>query len=238
MTTRAPLIDMVGVTKHHAAALPLRLMRFQIARGERWTLSGFDAAAAETFVHLVTGAALPDEGDVRVQGSSTRDIATDTQWLASLDRFGLVTTRAVLLETQTVAANLALPLTLSIDPIPADVRERIDNLAADVGLTAERLAVPASALTAAERVRVHLARALAVDPVVLLLEHPTAGLSPGDSDAIGRALRHAADAHELGWIAFSDDARFARAAGGTRLQLRAAEGELVSPGFWRRLRWR
>lgn len=235
MTAPAPLIDMVGVTKRYAAGSPLRLARFRIARGERWTLSGFDAAAAETFVRLVTGASLPDEGDVRVEGSSTRDIATDTEWLASLDRFGIVTARAVLLEGQTVAANLALPLTLAIDPVPAGVRARIEALAGDVGLAAERLAAPASALTAAERVRVHLARALAVDPLVLLLEHPTAGLESPDSTALGRTLRRVADARELGWIAFSNDDRFARAAGGVRLRLRGGDGELAGPGFWQRL---
>ena len=49
-------------------------------------------------MHLVTGAAVPDEGAVVVAGRDTRDIATDTEWLASLDRFGIVTDRAVLLD--------------------------------------------------------------------------------------------------------------------------------------------
>ena len=61
------------------------------------------------FVHLVTGASVPDEGAVKVAGRDTRDIATDTEWLTSLDRFGIVTHRAVLLDGMSVAANLALP---------------------------------------------------------------------------------------------------------------------------------
>jgi ABC-type transporter Mla maintaining outer membrane lipid asymmetry ATPase subunit MlaF len=235
MTGDAPLIEITGVTKRYGVGEPLRLTRLQVARGDRWTLSGFDAGAAETFVHLVTGAALPDEGDVRVAGGSTRDIATDTEWLASLDRFGIVTARAILLDGQSVAANLALPLTLSIDPIPDDVRDRIDALAADVGLAPDRLAAPASAVTAAERVRLHLARALAVDPLILLLEHPAVALDPADQAALGRTLRQVADARGLGWIAFSDDEPFARAAGGTRVRLRPEDGELVGQSFWRRL---
>ena len=85
------------------------------------------------FVHLVTGAALPDEGHVRVAGRDTREIATDTEWLKSLDRFGIVTHRAVLLDGLSVAANLALPLTVSIDPMPDDVRMRVERLANDIG---------------------------------------------------------------------------------------------------------
>ena len=55
------------------------------------TLSGLDAHAAEMFMHLITGASVPDEGAVVVAGHDTRTIATDTEWLASLDRFGIVT---------------------------------------------------------------------------------------------------------------------------------------------------
>ncbi len=110
-----------------------------MGRSDRLALSGFDAAPPRLFVHLVTGAALPDEGDVSVDGHNTRDIATDTEWLASLDRFGIVTERAVLIDALPIAANLALPLTLAIDPMPEDVRASVEALAARVGLRAERL---------------------------------------------------------------------------------------------------
>src|SRR5436853_5521753 len=98
MTTPAPALDMAGVVKRYQGLRPLRIRKLLVAPPDRLVLSGFDAAAAEVFVHLVTGATLPDEGDVRVDGRSTRDIATDTEWLASLDRFGIVTDRAVLIE--------------------------------------------------------------------------------------------------------------------------------------------
>jgi ABC-type lipoprotein export system ATPase subunit len=231
---RTPLLEIVGLEKSLQGLPPLRIGHLAVAAGDRYVLGGFDAALAETFVHLVTGALLPDAGEIRVAGRNTRDIATDTEWLASLDRFGIVTERAVLLEAMTAAANLALPLTLAIDPMPADILARVHELAAHAGLAAGRLTTAASALSPEERVRVHLGRALAVHPQVLLLEHPTSRLDPRAAEALGVTIRQVAESDNLAWLALTNDEAFARAAGGTRLRLKASTGQLAKEGFWKR----
>jgi simple sugar transport system ATP-binding protein len=229
------VIEFTDVTKTYHALRPLRIAKLTIARGDTMAIGGLDAGAAELFVNLITGAALPDTGDVRVAGRSTRDIATDTEWLASLDRFGIVTERAVLLEGLSLAANLALPFTLSIDPLDEAIKPRIAALASEVQLDAARLAAPAGELSAEERVRAHLARALGPGPELLLLEHPTARLDANAADAVGQTLRQVAASRRLGWVALSEDDRFARAAGGRRLRLEAATGKVTEDRFWRRL---
>src|SRR5262245_43299532 len=162
--------------------------------------------AAEMFVYLVTGAALPDEGEVVIGGRNTRAIETDTEWLASLDRFGIVTHRAVLLESTSVASNLALPLTVAIDPMSSETRARVEADAADVGLPPERLDGPAHALTSSERLRLHLARALAVGPELLMLEHPTGTLqNPEESASFGETLKTLSAKRGFGFIALSED---------------------------------
>ena len=112
---------------------------------------------------------------MRLAGSPHADVATDTEWLASLDRFGIVTERAVLLDGMTLAANLALPLTLEIDPIPADV---LGSIGWRSWSDSTRRARPDGdeRSSPSDRMRLHLARALAVGPQALLLEHPTASL--------------------------------------------------------------
>jgi len=231
----APLIDIAGLVKHYPGQRPLRIARFTLGRLDRIVLSGLDAGGAEGFVLLVTGASVPDAGDVVVAGRSTRDIATDAEWLRSLDRFGLVTARAVLIEKLPTAANMALPLTLAIDPVSDDVRRRIEALAEEVELPRPRLDAPAGALTAPERVRVHLARALATDPQVLLLERPAEGLDAASADALGRTVRRVAEARGLAWIALSDHRGFARASGGARRRVHPETGALVRDwAFWRR----
>ena len=228
------MIEFSEVSKRNPGREPLRITRLAVARGEGLSIAGLDAGAAELFVNLVTGAAVPDSGEVRIAGRSTRDIATDTEWLASLDQFGIVTERAVLLESMSLAANVALPFTLAIDPLSDEVAATVAGLAAEVGIPRDRLASPVQALSPDERLRVHLARALGPGPELLLLEHPTARLDAAAAVAFGTTLKAVASARRLGWLALSEDDRFARASGGRRLRLEPG-GRLREESRWRRL---
>ena len=167
--TGTPLIELRGVVKAYQALRPLRIAELVMSSSDRLALSGLDAGAAEMFVHLVTGASVPDEGSVKVAGRDTREIATDTEWLTSLDRFGIVTSRAVLIDKLAVASNLALPITLEIEPMSPGTRAEVTLLADAAGLARDRLDAPVSALTPAERMRLHLARAMAMRPELVLL---------------------------------------------------------------------
>ena len=232
----SPLIEIDGITKHYGGLRPLRLRRLRVAAGDRLALTGLDAPAAETLVHLITGASVPDTGAVKVGGRDTRDIATDTEWLSSLDRFGIVTGRAVLLDALPIAANLALPMTLSIDPMSAATRAEVERLARSVQLTADRLDQLASTLTADELVRVHVARALATTPDLLLLEHPTAAVDdPAAREALGRMLAGIADAGGPGWLALTEDDAFVRGSRSKAARLTPATGELGEGGWWKKL---
>ena len=232
MTT--PLVQFTGVVKSYGGSTPLRIESLSLQAGDRCILTGLDAMAAEMFMHVLTGAALPEAGRIDVFGRSTHDISTDTEWLDSLDRFGLVSNRAVLLDQSTVAQNLALPLTLSIDPMADDIRAAVVAMAREVALAPERLDAPAASLTPAERVRVHLARALATSPAVLLLEHPTA-TAPEDGAAFGAKLREVSASRQLTWLAISDDPAFHRASGGQVLAIDTASGAArARGGFWQR----
>lgn len=223
-----PLIEIARLRKNFGGLRPLRVNALRVAAGERLTLQGLDAEAAEMLVLLVTGASVPDEGEVRVAGRDTRAIATDTDWLVSLDVFGMVTSRAVLLDSLPLESNLALPLTLSIDPVAPEVRVAVAALAEEAGLAAAALTQPVAALTEADRVRVHLARALALNPQVLLLEHPTARLTPAESTAFGRHLARIGERRALAWLALTEDDAFAAAAGGTRCRLAPGSGDVTA----------
>jgi ABC-type lipoprotein export system ATPase subunit len=232
-----PLIAIVDLEKASPGLPTIRLRRLIVRPGDRYTIQGLDAGAAEGLVHLITGAALPDRGEVRVGGQRTEDVGTDMAWLASLDRFGIVTERAVLLDGFSIAGNLALPITVEVDPIAEDVRRRVDALARAVGLDVAGLDRPAANLAPLERVRVHLARALATDPQTLLLEQPTATLDSVASRAFGESLRRVADERHLAWIAFTNDEVFADAAGGRRGRINLDTGEWTEAAtpFWRRV---
>jgi ABC-type transporter Mla maintaining outer membrane lipid asymmetry ATPase subunit MlaF len=208
---------------------PLRVNDLSIAVGERVALSGLDAGAAEVLVNLVTGASLPDEGEVLVLGRSTASISDGEAWLEWLDRFGIVSPRAVLLDAATLLQNLAMPITLEIEPVAPDVASRVVQLARDVGIEERWLERPIAALDGAIRIRAHLARAVALDPALLILEHPTAGLAPGEGKAFGEVVASVAGARTLATLIISEDEAFSTAAATRRLALEGATGNLKPP---------
>jgi ABC-type lipoprotein export system ATPase subunit len=226
-------LELSGIRKQYAGLRPLRLQSLQVTEGERLAISGLDAAAAEVLVNLVTGAAVPDEGTVRTFGRSTAEIADGDAWLAMLDQFGIVSPRAVLLEEATVEQNLAMPFTLQIDPVPPDIAARVRALGTECGLDAARLPSQAGSLNGLDRARLHLARAAALDPRLLLLEHPTADVPDDDRRAFGRSVAAVAEARRIAAVAITMDLDFAEAFAHRSLALELATGTLKE---WRRKR--
>jgi ABC-type transporter Mla maintaining outer membrane lipid asymmetry ATPase subunit MlaF len=229
-----PVLELTGITKQYGALRPLRIERLTVAPGARVALVGLDQPAAEIFINLVTGATLPDAGRVRVFGRSTSDITDSGDWLTTLDRFGIVSDRAALLDAMTVVQNLALPFSLEIEPPQAGVRDQAIALAREVGLSDGVHDVCAGDLDALGRIRVRLARALALNPAVLLLDHPTATLSKDAGPAFGRAVRLIVERRGLVAISLTMDKTFAAAAGRV-LTLDPASGRLNEASWFRRL---
>ncbi len=222
-----PVLEIRNIRKHYQSLRPLRLSGLSVADGERVALSGLDAGAAELLVNLVTGASLPEEGEIRVFGRSTAAIADGDEWIASLDRFGIVSDRAVLLEGSTLEQNLAMPFTLAIDAIPPEVAAQVAAVAGQCGIPASALPQVCGELPAPLRMRAHLARAVALAPALLLLEHPTAKMPEGDRRAFAADVVRVTEARRLAAVIMTNDEAFARAVAPRHLRLNAATGELV-----------
>jgi ABC-type transporter Mla maintaining outer membrane lipid asymmetry ATPase subunit MlaF len=184
---------------------------------------------AETLTNLLTGAILPDAGEVSVFGRPTRAIQGSVDWLAHVDRFGIVSERAVLLEALTVIQNLALPYTLDIEPPPDDIRRRAENLAGEVELSASTWDVPVARVHDGLRVRIRLARALALDPQVVLLEHPSAGLMDQATRQLGVTVRNVAARRGSAIVALTSDRDAASAFASRVLVLEPSTGRLRAP---------
>lgn len=227
------------MSKNYGALRPLRVEQLTVASGDRIAIVGFDQPAAEVFISLVMGATLPDTGSVEAFGKPTSDIADSKEWLASLDRFGVVSDRAPLLEALSVVQNLSLPFSLEIEPPPADVRSRAEALAREVGLDDARFEQQVGTLTPAEKLRVRVGRAIALDPALVLLEHPSAALGAGDRGALARDIHKVLAARHLTSITLTMDREFAAASPATTLTLDPATGRLSSSAasrfkFWSR----
>ena len=225
------ILRLTGIRKQYGGLRPLRVQSLTIEPGEQVAVSGFDAGAAEVLVNLVTGASLPDEGTVEVCGRATHAISDGDAWLAWLDRFGIVTPRAVLLDAASLRQNLAIPLTLEIEPIPPAIAAQVEELADAVGLDRATLDRPIAGLDAALRARAHLARAIALKPALLIMEHPTVGFTPGQARPFGETVARITASRSLATLIISEDAELSAVAD-RRLALHAATGELRAPK-WR-----
>ena len=235
MTIAPPLLDVRDLVKDHQALRPLRIKNLSVASGDVLAVSGLDAAAAETFVHLVTGATLPDSGDVVLFGHNTRAITDGDAWLKSLDGVGMVTSRGIVIEMFTVLQNIAMSFTLEVDPIDPAVLPEATALARDVGFGDSTLDLPAGRTSPDAHMRIHLARALALGPRLLIAEHPSALLARNSVAAFGEDLSRLARSRGLGLLALTADDALAKSLGGQRLELNAATGELKQTGLLRRI---
>ncbi len=220
------VLRLESVVKNYGALRPLRIEHLSVEPGERVAIRGIDAHGAEVFVNLVTGATLPDTGAVHLFGRSTASISDSDDWLTTVDRFGIVSERAVLLDPLTVVQNLAMPFSLDIEPPPPEIRARVVELARAVGLADEVLDRPIAELTLAGRAHVRLGRALAFDPAVLLLEHPTASLTPEQARAFAGDVVRVTASRGIAVVAISSDEAFAAAVAARLLLLDAASGRL------------
>ena len=234
-----PLLELTNTVKDYRGLRPLRIERLEVVPSESIAIVGLDEPMAEVFVNLVTGGALPDAGEVRIFGRLSSSISDSSEWLSVVDRFGIVSHRAVLLEAFTLLQNVAVPFTLDLEAIPADVESRVVKLVREVGLPDAAWNSAVATLDAASQLRVRLARALALGPEVLLLEHPTAAVDRQQVGPLGEHIRAVARQRGAAVVALTGDTAFASAVATRVLTLDASTGRLVDRrGFFSRLRHR
>ncbi len=222
-----PVIHISGISKNYSGLRPLRIQELLVEKGERVAISGFDAAAAELLVNLITGASLPDQGTIHTFGRATSEITDGDTWIASLDRFGIVSPRAVMLEGSTLQSNLALPFTLDIDPVSPSVLPKVVALARECGIAREDLLKRVGELPAHVRVRAHLARAVALNPELLLVEHPTVDVIEGEKVRLAQDIATVVHGRGATALVVTTDVEFAEAVAHRSLALQPATGAMV-----------
>lgn len=228
------LVQLRKVTKDYRSLRPLRVESLDLHDGQTLALCGFDRMTAEILVDLITAAIVPDSGEVTVFGQLTTAIADREAWLQTLDQFGLLTERAVLVEQFTVEQNLTIPYSLSVENLSPDLRARVAALAEEVGFTRSDLSRQSGVLPPSGRLRLRLGRALAMNPKVLLAEHPNATLAPEDATRFGADLKRIVNGRGIAALVLTADQDFARAAADEVRVLHPATGTLKSSSGWRR----
>lgn len=231
-----PVLELSDVSKDYHGLRPLRIENLSVAPGGQVALIGFDAPAAEVFVNLVTGATLPDRGTIRLLGRATADISDADDWLRVVDRVGIVSRRAVLLDALSVVQNLAMPYTLEVEPPSPAVKDRAVALAVDVGLRASTFDRPIAELSAADTFLARFARALALDPALVLFEHPAVEVPRVEVTHLAARCREVASRRNIATVVLTADRDFAHASAPRVLLWQPATGRLTAGGWLSRFR--
>jgi len=234
----ARILELSAVSKDYRGLRPLRIEQLSVDEDERVAVVGTDQAAAEVFINLMTGASLPERGEIRAFGRRTADIADSDEWLSLVDRFGIVSERAVLLDSLAVVQNLAMPFTLDIEPLGDEVRARALALAREVGLKESSVDRAVGELEPTDRVRVRVGRAIALDPALLVFEHPTAGMPRADIGPFAAEMAALARRRRAAILALTADREFADAVADRVLTLDPATGRLSEARGWLSRLWR
>jgi branched-chain amino acid transport system ATP-binding protein len=178
------LLAVDGLSKRFGGLQAVRDLSFHLDRGEVLGLIGPNGAGKTTVFHLLSGFLRPDAGDIRFAGL---DIVG---WKPhGICRAGLVRTFQIVrpFPHLSVLGNVKVGALARHAAVP-DALERARAVIAQVGLAA-KADLPAAGLTLSERKRLELARALATEPVLLLLDEVMAGLNPTETGAMVELIK-------------------------------------------------
>jgi ABC-type uncharacterized transport system ATPase subunit len=174
------LLELVGITKRFGEVTANEDVSLSVARGEVVAMLGENGAGKSTLMKIVYGLVRPDEGSVRMDGRVV-DIGSPRDAMAA--GIGMVTQEFSLVETMTVTENVALSGAGLGRVDAAAARRRVLATMERVGVSIDpdRLV---SSLSIGERQRVEIVKALFHDCRVLILDEPTAVLTPQDIRAL------------------------------------------------------
>ena len=204
-----PLVELRELTIRFGAQTVLSEINLDVKKGETIAIIGESGCGKTVLMKTIIRLIRPTKGDVFFDGKNlgkTNEKELTTQRM----RFGFVFQAAALFDSMTVFQNIAFPIRQHNVRDQSEIQHIVKKRLAEVGLPESILEKKPAELSGGMRKRVGLARALAMEPEVILYDEPTTGLDPIMSDVINALIIRTRSHYPVTSIVVTHDMRTAR----------------------------
>jgi phospholipid/cholesterol/gamma-HCH transport system ATP-binding protein len=204
-----PAIAVADLHKSYGSQNVLNGISLTVSRGETLAVLGRSGTGKSVLLRLTIGLQKPDSGSIRIHGQEITGLTLD-QMGEIRKKMGFLFQHAALYDSLTVEQNVAFPLVHHRREMSeAEKADRVKGLLAEVGMDGHLEKMP-SDISGGMQKRVGLARALALEPDILLLDEPTAGLDPISSAEIDDLILKLQEEHHMASIVVTHDLHSAK----------------------------
>ncbi len=198
------LVVVRNLRKRYGAQEVLKGVSFVAKRAETTVIIGGSGAGKTTLLRHIVALETPSEGDVLIDGKSIVGLK-ERELNAVRKKFGVVYQYAALLDSCTVLENVAFPLVEHTKLNKKEIEDRVVDKLRILGLGTEVLGKFPSELSGGMRKRVGLARALMLEPPILVYDEPTSGLDPLTSRVVDDLIEEMRDRFGITSVVISHD---------------------------------
>ena len=221
-----PAVRFDRVFKAFGTKQVLRNVSFDVPAGETLCILGRSGTGKSVTLKLLIALLKPDDGKILVDGEDITNL--NERGLSHIRRkMGFLFQDAALFDSLTLYENLSLPLRRLTQKSPEEIELVIDKVLGDVGLAGDKWKMPA-ALSGGMRKRAGLARALVLEPRILLVDEPSSGLDKITASEIDELLMRQKTDHGTTVLVVTHDVHGARRVGDRFIVL--DKGDLVACG--------